>query len=83
MNADPFIIFLGVRMADERRQGLTFVLGRPTGRDEQADVITPHGIGRMTVRNVVPVLGITVGTARQDGRLAVAWLAGQLGGGIG
>jgi RNA polymerase sigma factor (TIGR02999 family) len=49
----------------------------------QAQVMTLRYFGGMTVAEVAAALGVSVATVEQDGRLARAWLAGQLGGGDG
>jgi RNA polymerase sigma factor (TIGR02999 family) len=49
----------------------------------QAQVMTLRYFGGMTVPEVAAALGVAAVTVERDWRLARAWLAGQLGGGVG
>jgi RNA polymerase sigma-70 factor, ECF subfamily len=72
-----------------QEQGLDLVavheaLDRLAERDgRQAQVMTLRYFGGMTVTEVAAALGISTVTVERDWRLARAWLAGQLGGGVG
>ncbi len=67
-------------------QGLDLIavheaLDRLAERDErQAQVMTLRYFGGMTVPEVAAALGVSVVTVERDGRVARAWLVGQLGG---